>query len=184
MLSYYIDIVKYHANVRNLSLPEAWEYIDNRAECKNKGWVWIDAWEDIEEPADFRTDARGNLGERQTKVLTELLEFCKVQDVEVMFVLSPIAIITKESEAKYNTIGDIVSAYGYNFINTNDYYEEIGLDFSKDFYNTRHVNLFGAEKYTAFLEKYIKENYDLPDHGQKQIMNLGIENMQGLCKKR
>ena len=38
------------------------------------------------------------------------------------------------------------------------------MDFSKDFYNIRHVNLFGAEKYTAFLEKYIKENYDLPDH--------------------
>ncbi|EOS43377.1 hypothetical protein C810_03865 [Lachnospiraceae bacterium A2] len=164
VLSCYLDIFKYHTNIGNLALPEAWSYIDNRAKCKNKGWEWVDAWESIPEPIGFKTEERKELGEREMNVLIELLEFCKSQDAQVLFVVSPMAIITKDSEAKYNTVGDIVNKYGYNFINANDYYREIGLDFSKDFYNIRHVNLFGAEKYTAFLEKYIKENYDLPDH--------------------
>jgi hypothetical protein len=33
-----------------------------------------------------------------------------------------------------------------------------------DFYNVDHVNALGAEKYTTFLEQYLSENYDLPDH--------------------
>lgn len=164
VLSCYFDIIKYHTNTTNLSLPEAWNYIDNRAEYGNKGWVWVDAWESIPEPIGFKTEERGELGERETQVLIELLEYLKSQNAQVLFVVSPMAIITKDSEAKYNTVSDVVNKYGYKFINTNNYYREIGLDFSKDFYNVRHVNLFGAEKYTAFLEKYIKENYDLPDH--------------------
>ncbi len=126
----------------HLSLPEAWSYIGNRAECRNKGWVWVDAWASIPEPIGFKTEERGELGEREMMVLIELLEYFKSQDAQVLFVVSPMAIITEDSETKYNTVGDIVNKYGYNFINANDYYREIGLDFSEDFYNVRHVNLF------------------------------------------
>ena len=58
----------------------------------------------------------------------------------------------------------IISSYGFDFINLNDYYIEMELDFSKDFYNGNHVNCFGAEKYTDFLGKYIVNNYNMPDH--------------------
>jgi len=57
-----------------------------------------------------------------------------------------------------------VQSYGYEFLNLNDSYEEMGIDFSTDFYNAYHVNVGGAEKYTSYLGKYISDNYDLPDH--------------------
>ena len=39
----------------------------------------------------------------------------------------------------------------------------MGLDFDTDLYNSTHVNIFGADKYTDFLSNYLKTNYNLPD---------------------
>ena len=61
-------------------------------------------------------------------------------------------------------IGDIVSSYGYEFLNTNDHYREMGIDFSTDFYNAGHVNVYGAQKYTRFVADHIKGKYSVPDH--------------------
>lgn len=163
ILSYYFDIIKYHTNIGNLSSPEAWGYLDNRVERSDKGWVWIDDWEELSEPTGFKTNAREKIDIRTMDVLIELLEFCKSENIEALFVVSP-RIVWQDTEARFNKIGDIVNSYGYNFLNSNDYYEQMGIDFSKDFYNYAHVNLFGAEKYTLFLEDYLKENYELPDH--------------------
>lgn len=163
IFSFYVDIAKYHTNVGNLAKPEAWEYIDNRAECNNKGWEWIDSWAEVSMPVGFETAELGMIDERTSDKLIELLEFCASKKLEVLFVVSPYA-ITREVEMKYNTIGNIVDSYGYKFLNTNNFYKEMNLDFSTDFYNENHVNLFGAEKYTRFLENYLTENYKLPEH--------------------
>ena len=77
--------------------------------------------------------------------------------------------MTEERQAQYNYIADLIEPYGYTFLNLNDYYEEIGIDFETDFYDYGgHANAFGAEKCTAFLGKYLDEHYSLPDkRGQK-----------------
>ena len=40
----------------------------------------------------------------------------------------------------------------------------MNLDYQKDFYNTYHMNVYGAEKYTRFVANYLLENYQLNDH--------------------
>ncbi|WP_240516399.1 hypothetical protein [Brachyspira sp. G79] len=37
------------------------------------------------------------------------------------------------------------------------------MDFSKDFNDPNHLNYKGSAKFTRYLGKYLKENYDLPD---------------------
>lgn len=61
-------------------------------------------------------------------------------------------------------MADMIQSYGFQYLNANEYYDEMNLDFSTDFYNKNHVNLFGAKKYTEFLEKYISQNYNLENH--------------------
>lgn len=163
-LSCYLDLMKYHTNTGNLASPTAWEYMDNRGECVNKGWEWIDAWSEVDQPVNFRTAKRTELDERTREILVKLLDFCQSQKLEVLFVLSPYCFVTQDTEALFNTVGDMVDSYGYRFLNTNHCYQEMKLDFTRDFYNGGHVNLFGAEKYTAFLQNYLEENYGLPDH--------------------
>lgn len=163
ILSYYLDIIKYHTNTGNLASSTAWNFINNNGNSVNNGWEWIDNYGYLEEPTGFATDKRASLAENDQKILTELLEYCKSENLNVLFVVCPYW-ITQGEQAIYNTIGDTVQKYGFNYLNANEFYEEIGLDWSTDFYNKNHVNLFGAAKYTEFLEKYISENYNITDH--------------------
>ena len=87
----------------------------------------------------------------------------ELNDKEFLFIICPYE-ITKEHQMLYNTIQDAIEERGFVFLNANDYYEEIGLDFTSDFYNNWHVNTFGASKYTVFLGGYICDHYNLPDH--------------------
>ena len=163
ILSYYFDIAKYHTNTENLSSSEAWGYINNKGKSPYKGWEWCDLYGYLDTPLNFETEERAELPENAVKILKKLLDYCKKEKLKVLFVVCPYY-ITMEEEAKYNTIGDIIKSYGFDFLNANHYYDEMKIDFSTDFYNKNHVNLFGAEKYTQFLEEYLTMKYQLPDH--------------------
>lgn len=163
ILSYYLDIAKYHTNIENLGSREAWRFINNNGSSPNKGWEWHDSYRYLEESQGFITDERTELLENAEKTLVDLLDYCKEEGLNVLFVVCPYH-ITMEDQKKYNTIGDIVKSYGFDYLNTNEYYDEMGVDFTTDFYDNNHVNLFGAAKYTEFLEHYILDNYDMPDH--------------------
>ena len=163
VLSYYLDIAKYHTNVGNLGTSKAWKLIDNDENVVNKGWEWVDKYGYLEQPENFNTDERAELPENDIRLLKELLTYCRTEKLNVLFVVCPYW-ITKEHQAKYNTMADMIQSYGFQYLNANEYYDEMNLDFSTDFYNKNHVNLFGAKKYTEFLEKYISQNYNLENH--------------------
>lgn len=56
---------------------------------------------------------------------------------------------------------------------------ESGIDPDTDFYNSTHLNIYGAQKISSHLGRFLQENYQLtdkrnnPDYEQWNI-NLGI----------
>lgn len=162
-LALYWDLAKYHTNYDALSSPIAWKLMDNSTECDYKGCQIQTAWCYLEESQNFQTNVRTDLMPKAKETLTKLLDYCKENKLNVLFVVCPYS-ITQSDYSIYNSVGDIVSSYGYGFLNTNDYYKEMNINFAQDFCNKDHVNSFGADKYTAFLAKYLAENYELPDH--------------------
>ena len=165
VLSYYFDIAKYHTKTENLSDPAAWEFWRNNGRSVNKGWEWNfdQLHEYLEPPRDFETQARGELPENSVRILNQLLDWCRGKDFEVLFVVCPYHMRFVDMK-DFNTIRDMVERAGYRFLNAAEHYVEIGLDFATDYYNTPHVNVLGARKYTAWLEKFIQDTYALPDH--------------------
>lgn len=162
-ISYYLDIAKYHTNTSNLASESAWKLIENNHVCPDKGFEWIDAYDYVKTPKDFLTDERGELEGNAQKILTDLLDYCRDEKLNVLFVVCPYA-ISSEDQKKYNTMKDLIESYGFNYLNANEYLDEIGISFDSDFYNVNHVNPIGAKKYTEFLEKYIVDHYSLVDH--------------------
>ena len=159
----YLDIAKYHTNYDALKTDIAWQLMDNSMQCDYKGGRIQTAWSYLHEPQKVNNIERIELPENGKKTLIELLDYLKENNLNALFVVCPY-LMTAEDCSRYNTVSDIVSEYGYIFLNTNDYYNEMGIDFSTDFYNVHHVNSLGAEKYTDFLENYLVQNYELPDH--------------------
>ena len=161
--SVYVDIAKHHSRYELLASPEAWNLMDNEGEPLYKGAKVMASYYHLDELPPSNEGNRGELEPRAYDTLYELLDFCKEKDLNVLFVVSPY-ILRQEDYALFNTMDDIVTSYGYQFLNASEYFDQINLDISQDFTDQGHVNVFGAEKYTVFLGNYIMENYGLQDH--------------------
>ena len=98
------------------------------------------------------------------KTLRELLQFCKDNKLDnVVFARFP-HVVTKKTVTRFyrsNAVADIVREYGYDFINYEKNYTETGIDFSKDFYNIDHLNVYGQRKFTDFFSKVIMDRYGI-----------------------
>lgn len=103
------------------------------------------------------------------EIFIDFLEYYSSLDDQVLLVTNSYLELP-EDRMKYYYIKRVISGYdNISFINTNDYNQQMGLDYSKAFIDIKHVNIFGAEKYTSFLGRYTQEHYDLPDRRQGEL---------------
>ena len=112
---------------------------------------------------EYETEEVKAPSKETVKILDDLLDYLKDKDIEVLFVVSPY-IEEKEHKMCFNYVEKRVKEAGFDFIDANDYREEMQIDYSKDFYNYGHVNIYGSNKYTEFLCKYMIDNNKLVDH--------------------
>lgn len=69
---------------------------------------------------------------------------------------------------KHNAITEYAKESGLPYFDLNMQAKELGMDWKTDSYDKGdHLNLNGARKVTTWVGKYLKENYDLPDHRGK-----------------
>lgn len=180
-ISYYLDIAKYHTNTITLGSADNWKYCDNKGKAKNKGYELSSVHHFFEEPV-IDTEGKAELTQIQSEVLYQLLDYCREKDLNVLFVVCPY-VVPQEDQQVYNTAKDIVTSYGYQFINANEFYDEIGLDFFTDMKNINHVNSVGAEKYTRFLSEYIISHYDIVTHKDEASYYQWDEDYEGFSEE-
>ena len=167
--TYYFDIFKYHSNWKTLVLPSQMVTFRYEHQDPLKGAVIRD---DIgpSEMADYSgVTTRQAIPEDQEEVLRDLLAYLQEKGLNALFIVSPNT-MTEEKQSQYNYIADIIAPTGYRFLNLNDYYEELDMDFETDFDDYGgHTNAFGMEKCSAFLGEYLKTHYSFTDkRGQKE----------------
>jgi len=160
-LSYYFDIIKYHRDLKGEDVTNQIKMAFNIYKNPYKGFNFVPQVE-AQPIIDHETNIKTPIGKETEDILINLLEFLKTTDCKYLFVVSPY-VEPKNHKENFNYISEIIEQYGYNFLDCNDFIEEMNINFSTDFYNIFHVNIFGAEKYTDFLINYLMENYELPD---------------------
>lgn len=165
-IPYYFDIIYYHSNWELLT-KESLEYADNTVDHELKGWRNISVIKSIKAP-DV-TDVEGELPitEAAEKALHDILEKCKNENIEILFVATPYQ-TTEERQMQSNYMKSMIEEYGYQYLDFNKLEEDFSIDFSKDFYNKTHVNAIGAEKVSKYLGQYIADHYDVKnDHSEE-----------------
>ncbi len=168
--TYYFDIFKYHSNWKTIILPEQIACIIYEKKNPLKGYVIKDQVGPLETDriphCSHITDSMPIPAEQEERLL-ELLGYLKEQKQEALFIVSPYR-IEPEEQQMYNYMAGIVADEGYNFINFNNYYEEIGIDFTTDYYDFGgHANTLGATKCTAFLGKILDSEFTIADKRKK-----------------
>lgn len=158
-LSFYIPFIKYHSRWNQLTKEDFL-----KPETKMKGVYMADAFKIRATKKPRITSKVGELTDLQTDILTEILEYGKKNDLQLLFTVLP-APLAVSAQHQMNKAFEIIDSYGYNVLNFNneEIYKEMDLDFSTDFYNTLHLNSKGARKVTSYLSKYIVDTYNIKD---------------------
>lgn len=89
---------------------------------------------------------------KNREYLEKIIELCQEKDVRLMLVKAP-SNSTEEEKKYYNEAEKIARENGIDFVDYNMLYDEIGLDLSTDFFDERHLNIYGAEKFTDYFVK-------------------------------
>lgn len=160
----YFDLCMYHSNWQSLD-EDNFRYAGNNVKHDFRGFGIVDVgYHKYFDRNDYSyVTEELPLSEDTEQILRELLDYCRDKELNVLFTLNPFYQDSEETKARYNYVERIVEEYGYDFIDANDYYDEMEIDFSHDFYNRDHVNIYGALKFTKFLGSYIVGHYEIPD---------------------
>ncbi len=164
-IEYYMPVIKYHDRLLqgDVAFEELFLYKDKN---ETKGYVTSKkTLEQVPQEEGVHTEERTELSDDAEKTLFEVLDYCDSIDKDILFVMSPFS-VKEEQAGQFNTIMDIVRDRGYEVIdfNTEEMIDALDINWETDFYNSKHVNYLGAQKYTEYLTEYLKQNYDFPDH--------------------
>ena len=99
----------------------------------------------------------------QFEYLEKIVAYCKEKDQKLLFIKTP---KIDWSVEKHDQVQAYADANGIPFVDFSSevLIEEMGLDGKLDFGDGDHLSALGAEKLTAWLGNYLKENYDLTDY--------------------
>ena len=175
-LGYYIPLIKYHTRQESLHEKDSWNQVFLDTKEKFKGTSAVANHYHLN-PISPNQNKTKELPTQAEQILRELLDFCQKEDLNVLFVTSPFY-CDQNHFMMHNRIGEIIEEHGYRYIDANNYYKEMKIDFATDFFDMSHCNLLGAEKYTNFLGDYIVNHYDLPDHRNESSYSEWDENYQ------
>ena len=167
-LTYYIDLLRYHTEWMRLKDHESLSYWRNETLDYTKGFKMVEQYSPINHTDRSQITKRKEVSERLTDELEEILKFCRQEDLQVLFLVNAYD-ESKKDRRRYNFMADMIESYGYLYLNTNDYWEEIGLDADTDYYDHSHTNILGADKYTDFVGAYLMEHFALPVQSDERI---------------
>lgn len=161
-LPFYIDIMKYHSNWGMLFQPKEWMMFNYHKKNEAKGFEFQKRRQlyRTESPTSemMYTEERIAIPQEQEEVLRKLLQYLNDNGLNALFVASPRADM-EGYEAKMNYCSDIITGAGYDFLNLNYRYDEMGFDYRYDLDDAAHTNVWGAMKCSDALGRYICDHY-------------------------
>ena len=165
-VDYLVPIIKYHGRLSQGQMNKGdWKLTSSKNQTK--GYVLsISTVKQVNQFPSRLTPGKKPLTKEAEATLNDVLDFCDQRDdVQFLFVLSPYSVKSGQMPV-FNTALSMVEDRGYPVINfnTEEMYEELDIDWDKDFYNSKHLNYLGAEKFTNWMTAYLKNHYDLADH--------------------
>ena len=91
-----------------------------------------------------------------------IVDLAKQHNCDVVFIKTPSVMSSWDSKMD-NAFDIYAKKKGWNFLNYNLLYDNIHIDFKKDFMDSVHLNLYGGRKVMNHLIPYLIEHYNIPN---------------------
>ncbi|MBO4643980.1 MAG: hypothetical protein J5716_05160 [Alphaproteobacteria bacterium] len=168
----------YHSRYKELTAQDSKAFYQKGRFRDNKGFFTAPKTEKQTRPELSVTETTETLplNKKHQKYFLKIMETCKKENIPVLVFVSPY-VINENIQKHFNSLERLAKDLSVKFINYNrsGKYDEIGLDFSKDFMDFAHLNHSGSVKLSKSLGAYIKNNFSVPDRrGDKEYVSWGI----------
>ncbi|MDD5795478.1 MAG: hypothetical protein PUD24_00890 [Oscillospiraceae bacterium] len=170
MLSYYLPFIKYHGDPLNFYRC----FYETRMNFTGYSLLKGVSTKTEKSPGDGAYNLQGDTSTAELipeyeKELREFLDFCKEENLDnVLFVRFPHRVTNDKRYQRFqrgNRVGEIISQYGYDYLNFENSYEAFDLDFNNDFYNDDHMNIYGQQKFTEYFGRILQNDYGIQKSG-------------------
>lgn len=108
------------------------------------------------------SDEINNLIPISERYYRDMIEYCLDRGTEVALLIMP---RQDWNYANHNGLQRLADEYGIEFIDLNiiEIRDVLDLDYSYDYLDSTHLNVFGSEKAAAYLGGFIQERYGIKD---------------------
>ena len=150
-------------------------YVDLAPEDFNRSFVISDSYKGAHPVTEVAPMERPELSDitetmeiepKTMEYFEKILLTAKEQDIPVLLINAPY-IVQPDDKKVYNTLENYLlkqKVYDkVSYVDFNEMYDEMGIDFATDFADHNHLNVNGLPKFNRVLGSYIEANYDLPD---------------------
>ncbi len=167
LLNYFPSFLVYHSRYDDLDEADFERFFWDEKHMENfKGYTPY-----LERKPQVRPVIREKEGDGLTKkslkYLKKIINYTKKQGTTLILIAAPY-IATDEDTKTFNQAAEIAKENDIVFINYNEYYDEIGLDFTADFNDDSHLNYWGSCKFTRTLGEYLSS---LPGYCDRRGMD-------------
>lgn len=145
------------------------------------GYTFLDHIEEIEEFTVREFDEDLENYARNVSYAQKIVEYCEENGITPVFFISPTT--NRLSDEWAEKIKSDLTALGADFIDFNDDFDEIGLDLSQDFYDYRHLNYHGAEKFSKYLAGVLAQFGITPaGNADENLWQERVQHFATLCE--
>lgn len=117
------------------------------------------------------------ISETNLNYLNKIVQTCDENNIPLLFISIPNA--ETWSYAKHNSFEKYADENKIPYIDMNEHIDEYGLNWNTDTCDGGiHLNIYGAEKLTSYLGKYLTQNYTFEDHRQDEEYKQWIEDTE------
>ena len=159
-ISYYFSFLKYHNKWKEVIKDDFLQ----ENESFYKGFLFSPSTAIVSPQEEYIWNEKESrdLTDVNKKTLYSLMSYLKEENIPVLFVI-PVRLFDEKERQTLNTITSVLKENNFDIINFNTL-KDFSVDYETDFYDSSHINIYGATKYTLYFSKYLKENYNLKDH--------------------
>ena len=175
MFTYLFPILRYHDRWSQLS-KEDFTYWFSRDVLSDNGYLMQTGIKPYTDPYVEKPLADYNFGENSWYYLDKMVQLCQEKGTQLVLLKAPSLspVWWDEWDAQ---IEDYAAEHNLLYVNMLDYQDEIGIDWSVDTYDAAlHLNVWGAEKASAWFGKILSQECGVSDHrGDAQLSALWAE---------
>lgn len=163
MITYLAPLFRFHSRWNDLS-GEDFKYMFGVPKVSHNGYLMRCDVKPLESLPAWRPPEFTDFGENAYAYLDKITNLCKENDIELLLIKSP-SVYPHWYDEWDEQIVDYAERNGLQYVNTLELQDTIGIDMKTDTYDAgKHLNLYGAEKFSKWLGQYLVDTYGVKDH--------------------